>query len=627
MSKLLARRLSILILATFFLVGQFAPTHAQTAPRTYYVDATRGNDQFNGLFESTPLRTVARVNGLALRPGDQVLFRRGQVWRETLRIRNHGTPTSPVIYGAYGPPTEAKPLIDGSDIIPTTSWRIFQGNIYMAQVNINVEPTHLFVNGVPYTQARFPKTGYALATQNSTNATTVTDTRTTLQRDQVLGAKFFGRTQMWSIQERAVQDFNSATKTFTMDRAFDANFRLNFGYYLQNKLWMLTAPGEWVYDRATRTVYVRMIGDGSPASRRVEITAREFGIYTGAYAIVRDMAAAKTTHANVYMLDALNVRIERVDSRYAKNGIAIGLQTRDVQIINNNIDFATANGIYAATPINLLLSNNRVNNSENIGLNIGAACGAGPTLCSDIRIVGNRVTDSGYSGISVAGIRPLIQNNHITRSCLTLDDCGGIYTGSGRPDNPFSFGATITNNIIDTARGVITGTSAENAMGVGIYLDDFNYDSVVEFNTVINADTGINIHNGRNNRINNNQVYGFLPARGGIVVAESHLAHQPNFVRDNIVSNNYVAGAVAGPLLRVQNHLGTNIRTMVQERGNSYCTTHPNQVITTGAWSRWQNMSLAQWQSSSGQGVSSQVLASGCRQAPASGLTFTPQRR
>jgi aryl-phospho-beta-D-glucosidase BglC (GH1 family) len=55
---------------------------------TFYVDASNGNDRNDGLSPETAWKTIAKMNGTVLRPGDPVLFKRGEVWREKLVIKN-----------------------------------------------------------------------------------------------------------------------------------------------------------------------------------------------------------------------------------------------------------------------------------------------------------------------------------------------------------------------------------------------------------------------------------------------------------------------------------------------------------------------------------------------------------
>ncbi|HZP00406.1 MAG TPA: hypothetical protein VFD30_08935, partial [Terriglobia bacterium] len=44
---------------------------------TYYVDSAAGNDANSGQSSSAPWKTLAKVNSVALNPGDSVLFKRG----------------------------------------------------------------------------------------------------------------------------------------------------------------------------------------------------------------------------------------------------------------------------------------------------------------------------------------------------------------------------------------------------------------------------------------------------------------------------------------------------------------------------------------------------------------------
>ena len=92
-----------------------------SAGTTYYVSSTGGNDANEGRAKASPWRTIARVNRQALSPGDFVLFRRGDLWRETLRPVSSGSDLAPITFGAYG--RGAQPVIAGSDLVPPSSWK------------------------------------------------------------------------------------------------------------------------------------------------------------------------------------------------------------------------------------------------------------------------------------------------------------------------------------------------------------------------------------------------------------------------------------------------------------------------------------------------------------------------
>jgi len=77
----------------------------------YHVDAASGDDRNDGLSPKSAWRTLDQVNRAALRPGDSVLFKRGQAWRGQLVPRS-GEQALPVTYGAYG--EGPKPRLLGS---------------------------------------------------------------------------------------------------------------------------------------------------------------------------------------------------------------------------------------------------------------------------------------------------------------------------------------------------------------------------------------------------------------------------------------------------------------------------------------------------------------------------------
>jgi len=85
----------------------------------YYVSMSNGNDASNGRSETAPFKTLTRVNSLNLGPGDQVLFKTGDIWfsadessQTPLRPKGAGAAGNPIVIGAYG--TGPRPIINGS---------------------------------------------------------------------------------------------------------------------------------------------------------------------------------------------------------------------------------------------------------------------------------------------------------------------------------------------------------------------------------------------------------------------------------------------------------------------------------------------------------------------------------
>ncbi|MCX6359427.1 MAG: hypothetical protein NT029_06470, partial [Armatimonadetes bacterium] len=92
------------------LMAAGALTATPTQAATYYV-AAHGSDRSDGRSPRRPWRSLDRVNSTDLKPGDAVLFRRGDSWRGSLTPRS-GKEGAPIRYAAYG--SGAKPCLMGS---------------------------------------------------------------------------------------------------------------------------------------------------------------------------------------------------------------------------------------------------------------------------------------------------------------------------------------------------------------------------------------------------------------------------------------------------------------------------------------------------------------------------------
>ncbi|MCE5236881.1 hypothetical protein LLH23_00130 [bacterium] len=98
------------LLGGVVLSGCLLACSSPTRAATYYV-SDRGSDDADGLAPERAWQSLAHVSKAPLQPGDTVLFRRGGLWRGSLRPRS-GAEGAPVTYGAYG--QGPKPLFLGS---------------------------------------------------------------------------------------------------------------------------------------------------------------------------------------------------------------------------------------------------------------------------------------------------------------------------------------------------------------------------------------------------------------------------------------------------------------------------------------------------------------------------------
>ncbi|MBN2006104.1 MAG: right-handed parallel beta-helix repeat-containing protein [Anaerolineae bacterium] len=124
------------ILLALFLVAFAADvslTTAQTPAGVVYYVSNAGDDAANGLTPETAWRTLAHVGDQTFQPGDSVLFRRGDVWRETLDVTSSGTSAGWITFGAYG--TGPKPRILGSE--PATGWTQVATNVWQSSTSLS----------------------------------------------------------------------------------------------------------------------------------------------------------------------------------------------------------------------------------------------------------------------------------------------------------------------------------------------------------------------------------------------------------------------------------------------------------------------------------------------------------
>lgn len=103
---------------------------------TYYVSAN-GNDLYTGTSATTPWKTVSRLRTASFTSGDQVLFRRGDTWREELDV-----PASSLTVGAYG--TGARPILTGANLI-SSGWASAGTNVW--SVSLSIAPSQVWFGG------------------------------------------------------------------------------------------------------------------------------------------------------------------------------------------------------------------------------------------------------------------------------------------------------------------------------------------------------------------------------------------------------------------------------------------------------------------------------------------------
>jgi hypothetical protein len=122
---------TILIIAVSLIMSKAGATN-------YYVSA-KGNDSADGLTPSTSWLTIEKINTTKFSPGDVILFKRSDAWREgqALYGSSNGISGHPIIFGAYG--KGAKPLILASRLISSPGfWTRSSENIWKTTQKVNI---------------------------------------------------------------------------------------------------------------------------------------------------------------------------------------------------------------------------------------------------------------------------------------------------------------------------------------------------------------------------------------------------------------------------------------------------------------------------------------------------------
>lgn len=484
--------LRILTLALLLLVG--------TAPAAVYYVSPTGNDSNNGTSQTTPWRTLARVQQFSSSAvaGDQVLFQRGGTFVGQLSWYSSGTSAANITLGAYG--TGALPVISGATTV--TGWTLHSGNIYKATLSQAVK--YVFVNGALQTLARFPNSGWLRV--NTSTTTSLTSSNITQSSGYWNNATMVIRSTNWCYENRVISNHSGSTITYPTITYSTGNY--NWGFFLCNKLSELDSPGEWYHDATTGTLYLWAPGNVNPATVQVEASIHDYGVWVEwqrSRIRVQDIAFRGQRTAGVYVTGPNNTVIGCSFEKGYHGILSYGN--------NNTYSNNTFQGTYAAA---LSVIDNGTTVSGNTLTNIALVAGLGETAFGyhGMRVGGgtnyvrdNRVDNTGNSGIFV-GETATVERNVISRFCATVNDGGGIYWDNGQ-------GMVIQDNIIRDAIGNIesaaTNYSVNGRILPGIYFGNAVIQNcIVQRNTVSNCSIGIQVDHtmvSTNNQVKNNILF------------------------------------------------------------------------------------------------------------------------
>lgn len=479
--------------AFWFLLVLSITQSAVLAQTTYYVAST-GNDSNAGTSISTPFQSLTKVNALALRPGDQVLFQRGSTFRGTLVIRRSGSSGLPIVYDAYG--SGPKPVLAGS--IPVTNWTSAGNNVWQASCSsCGNAVTGLYKNGVAQPLGRYPNADGP----NKGNLTI----RAHTERYQIFsqehlpttidwkGAEVVMRPAPWII-DRAVVDaqYGDALNLFN-----NSNYtpKDNSEYFFQNHPATLDKNGEWCYNSSTKKVSVYNDQGTTPNDLyTATVYGRGVDIAGVSYITLRNLQITEALNTNFNGQNVSNITLTSVDITNAgEDGVYILGSGNNVLLENSKVTDVNNNGIWI-DPYNTVTV--RGTSMRRIGILAGRGKSGdghynGLTSKAEQNVlIENNVIDSvGYNGITFSK-NTTIKQNVIANYCFIKIDGGGVYAWNGNrtPMNNIR----ILSNIFYTKPA---GNTPWDDYAIGIFLDDCVENVEVIGNTIFgNTQWGVFLH-------------------------------------------------------------------------------------------------------------------------------------
>jgi len=506
-----------------------ASTNTTDAPAgiSYYVDSRIGDDSNDGKSAtvgtggSGPWKTLGRIMKATLAAGDSLRLVCGSLWGETLKLPASGISGKPVIVTSYPGSCSNPPVIDGGEAVGNSSWAPYSGSIY--RTPMDKEPLQLTSANGSMKLAHHPNRGADSAIPSSLYLRTAADSDVVIGTNGQTGSSYLVagsdlppklaagtkiriRSSSWILDESTVASVSGSRINLVTPTTYPV--KAGWGYFVVGQSWMLDSPGEWYYDANAKMLYAWMPDSGIP--RNVVSTQLAAGIdLTSRKYVTMNNIIVKQVGTGISMPGATGVVAQYMSIR---DTAAVGIDA--VRGVSNTVTYTSLirtgrDAISAADATGMKVLNNTVNQSGVLiagdvitSLPVRSYAAIRPGLQSQVSA--NTVIDSGYHGIW-PGEGSIVSGNYINGACSVLDDCAGIYVS--QPNH----NGVIRGNFVEHSRGAIEGKSTTvpaRTQAQGIYLDEGASGVTVDSNTVIDTDSGIQLHIANSNIIKNNKLYG-----------------------------------------------------------------------------------------------------------------------
>ena len=582
----------------------------------YYISSS-GDDSADGLSPATSFRTIDKVNELRLQPGDKLLFKSGDRFVGTLRVKSSGDKDNPVIVTSYG--GDEQPVFSGSMAI--TGIKSLGGNLYEAPCTKPVE--NLFLNGKLMIIAREPNSGFF--TMEGGGIDYLVDTDLKLPRKVIEGARVRLRSTDWSYEYRNAVGFSDYTIKFD-SMLFHTSFKnyyckAGYGYYLDNKKEFLDIPNEWYWSEKDKKVY--FISNVEPDKMQLRGSYVENGVVLAENVSNVRFQGIKIEDytGNGIQAEGLNNDVQITNCSVVNIGVVgIFFKNRGVNLVisNNELRDITGSGIRLIAAQNSFVENNRVKNIGLIaGYGVNSINGAIGVSIESVEELGNRyeqitrnnmirnnyIDSTGYMCARMDGINNIFEKNILKNGLFTMNDGGLLHTYgvdiSEGINMEYTYDNIIRGNIFANCIGNSESSGHDFLINHGIYLDARSNRFIVEDNIVINTGTGILLNDkNRKHIVRNNTCYGNEAEMG--IAQSKKLGDLEHEVIGNVFFNTYNRQST----LSLSCHRGVRIEPGRID-SNYYLSPkerfHVKRITVDKNWKTTREYTLEGWQEMSGQ--------------------------
>lgn len=538
---------------TPILILALISTHATT----YYFSTTDGDDNRSSTEaqnRATPWKTISKLNAFFrnLKPGDFVLFKRGDVFQGTVVPSVSGAAESPITIGSYGSSSEI-PVITG--MATMTGWKSIGNGIYETIVSNGLSTMNMVTrNGEIQSMGRWPKLsdnnrGYL--SYQSHNGQTSISSDAIASAPNFEGGEVVIRANHYNINRGLIRSQTSTSINYSiLPNSGEINTPLdNYGFFFQNHVNACTTPGEWTYGKRSLKMY---FGDKPPGSYAIQGSILDSLVYISlvSYITFDSMEFRGSNFSAIKINNSHHIVFNNCRITFAgRNGIVVTRNTHDITVTNSQFIWINNNAINANTSPNWIL---RKNTFKEIALWPGAGVSGDQQyfvtsyIGSNSLIEYNTIDGCGYTGFHWGGDNCKIQYNNIQNFCLVKDDGAAIYTYKTNAVVP----DTIQYNIVMKSPGAPGGTANGILSGgaCGIYNDGWNSNIHILNNSIAYVQQyGILLNNPISETVSGNTIFavGELykgkedAGTGGIGINENSQPTNPQ-VRNLLVTKNII---------------------------------------------------------------------------------------